>query len=171
QAEDGIRDFHVTGVQTCALPISEDDGRDRGDREPARGGCVMSVELGAWLHEAAERMDEACVRCGRCFEVCPVTPWSAAKGADPVATVGNVLDALVRDARLDEAAEGWIRSCNSCGICIDACPEKVNPRRMLTLSTTRLASQGTRTPELFKRMSRSIRLMLAMQVVPEEFRR
>src|SRR5690606_6761105 len=29
QAEDGIRDFHVTGVQTCALPIytvTEDDG-------------------------------------------------------------------------------------------------------------------------------------------------
>src|SRR5690606_9295822 len=24
QAEDGIRDFHVTGVQTCALPISND---------------------------------------------------------------------------------------------------------------------------------------------------
>src|SRR5690606_40003643 len=23
QAEDGIRDFHVTGVQTCALPISK----------------------------------------------------------------------------------------------------------------------------------------------------
>src|SRR5436309_12411789 len=23
QAEDGIRDFHVTGVQTCALPICE----------------------------------------------------------------------------------------------------------------------------------------------------
>src|SRR5690606_40301918 len=24
QAEDGIRDFHVTGVQTCALPIFQD---------------------------------------------------------------------------------------------------------------------------------------------------
>src|SRR5690606_40862700 len=24
QAEDGIRDFHVTGVQTCALPIYQD---------------------------------------------------------------------------------------------------------------------------------------------------
>src|SRR5690606_40928961 len=24
QAEDGIRDFHVTGVQTCALPIYEE---------------------------------------------------------------------------------------------------------------------------------------------------
>src|SRR5690606_40499793 len=27
QAEDGIRDFHVTGVQTCALPISETASR------------------------------------------------------------------------------------------------------------------------------------------------
>src|SRR5690606_40388507 len=31
QAEDGIRDFHVTGVQTCALPIlsvyEAEDGR------------------------------------------------------------------------------------------------------------------------------------------------
>src|SRR5690606_39760341 len=27
QAEDGIRDFHVTGVQTCALPIWIDAGR------------------------------------------------------------------------------------------------------------------------------------------------
>src|SRR5690606_41053413 len=25
QAEDGIRDFHVTGVQTCALPIWKED--------------------------------------------------------------------------------------------------------------------------------------------------
>src|SRR5256884_3961523 len=28
QAEDGIRDVAVTGVQTCALPISSRDGRD-----------------------------------------------------------------------------------------------------------------------------------------------
>src|SRR5690606_23658193 len=27
QAEDGIRDFHVTGVQTCALPIFDDFAR------------------------------------------------------------------------------------------------------------------------------------------------
>src|SRR6266511_2705122 len=32
QAEDGIRDFHVTGVQTCALPISIER---RLRREPA----------------------------------------------------------------------------------------------------------------------------------------
>src|SRR6266511_5952354 len=30
QAEDGIRDFHVTGVQTCALPISGGQGMNTG---------------------------------------------------------------------------------------------------------------------------------------------
>src|SRR5690606_35128921 len=29
QAEDGIRDFHVTGVQTCALPIDSSTNIDR----------------------------------------------------------------------------------------------------------------------------------------------
>src|SRR5690625_7601042 len=36
QAEDGIRDGHVTGVQTCALPISP--GARRGGH-PGRGGA------------------------------------------------------------------------------------------------------------------------------------
>src|SRR5690606_39980044 len=31
QAEDGIRDFHVTGVQTCALPILRDVDHAVGD--------------------------------------------------------------------------------------------------------------------------------------------
>src|ERR1035437_10468109 len=33
QAEDGIRDIGVTGVQTCALPISADQGLLRHQRE------------------------------------------------------------------------------------------------------------------------------------------
>src|SRR6266511_5733653 len=32
QAEDGIRAFHVTGVQTCALPISRDTAALHSDR-------------------------------------------------------------------------------------------------------------------------------------------
>src|SRR6266511_1405969 len=35
QAEDGIRDFHVTGVQTCALPILR--------RRPPRGSASIVV--------------------------------------------------------------------------------------------------------------------------------
>src|SRR2546430_3883793 len=36
QAEDGIRDLTVTGVQTCALPISQDPLLARPDGHPAR---------------------------------------------------------------------------------------------------------------------------------------
>src|SRR5690606_39818877 len=39
QAEDGIRDFHVTGVQTCALPISSAvEGRGGGPSRCPAGG-------------------------------------------------------------------------------------------------------------------------------------
>src|SRR5207302_6188745 len=57
QAEDGIRDFHVTGVQTCALPIfvNVDDER-RGEVVMVWGEphpyCVVvldnDVEVGGW---------------------------------------------------------------------------------------------------------------------------
>src|SRR5690606_41007642 len=40
QAEDGIRDFHVTGVQTCALPIS------------APESLSDLLDAGAWQHQA-----------------------------------------------------------------------------------------------------------------------
>src|SRR5690606_40090177 len=39
QAEDGIRDFHVTGVQTCALPILMEFSKRSSER---RGRSRMS---------------------------------------------------------------------------------------------------------------------------------
>src|SRR5690606_40092476 len=45
QAEDGIRDFHVTGVQTCALPISR-----------AGGGAWLAAGLEAGLLPGAGRI-------------------------------------------------------------------------------------------------------------------
>src|SRR5690606_39946231 len=44
---DGIRDFHVTGVQTCALPISRaEDGRhDRRHDENDTGNQQRAVAL------------------------------------------------------------------------------------------------------------------------------
>src|SRR5690606_40809750 len=40
QAEDGIRGFHVTGVQTCALPIYV--GRPARRDRPGRGGAPVT---------------------------------------------------------------------------------------------------------------------------------
>src|SRR5262249_56624814 len=65
QAEDGIRDWSVTGVQTCALPISRGPhglrgGEDRASRErralgaagrgahPQRSGAEAGGRQGGW---------------------------------------------------------------------------------------------------------------------------
>src|SRR5690606_39565638 len=49
QAEDGIRDFHVTGVQTCALPISEIS--DSFDEESIRKFYVLVNKKGIQLNK------------------------------------------------------------------------------------------------------------------------
>src|SRR3712207_8607114 len=41
QAEDGIRDIGVTGVQTCALPISADARRARGPGQADVEGSAL----------------------------------------------------------------------------------------------------------------------------------
>src|SRR2546426_9404501 len=51
QAEDGIRDYKVTGVQTCALPICE---RPLGDRGRAPRRPAVGEELRLALDEARE---------------------------------------------------------------------------------------------------------------------
>src|SRR5690348_18364876 len=50
QAEDGIRDGRVTGVQTCALPISYGDGTSYGaasPSEPYQNGADPLVRPGS----------------------------------------------------------------------------------------------------------------------------
>src|SRR5699024_11516574 len=67
QAEDGIRDRNVTGVQTCALPISNADGRrllsavQRARHPAADSGCAAQVRRGKcrkpaqWQRQAHRR--------------------------------------------------------------------------------------------------------------------
>src|SRR5688500_19160897 len=43
QAEDGIRDYKVTGVQTCALPILDGHTFHLTDPEPLRVGEVLNT--------------------------------------------------------------------------------------------------------------------------------
>src|SRR2546429_6159945 len=53
QAEDGIRDVAVTGVQTCALPISFSPAKATGRRRPA---AEPSLSLAATLRVPRERV-------------------------------------------------------------------------------------------------------------------
>src|SRR5438552_18469329 len=50
QAEDGIRDFHVTGVQTCALPILTE-----GIQGAAPGDANRRLALARGPHRAGRR--------------------------------------------------------------------------------------------------------------------
>src|SRR5690606_40313370 len=54
--EDGIRDFHVTGVQTCALPIlptwNRLPGRNSGWWDPVIAGSLLTAALGLHLPAA-----------------------------------------------------------------------------------------------------------------------
>src|SRR3712207_7066410 len=72
QAEDGIRDIGVTGVQTCALPISEDEPPYTADDEFLVGDALLVAPVtrpgiehrhvylprGCWFHYwTGERFD------------------------------------------------------------------------------------------------------------------
>src|SRR6266496_2398310 len=59
QAEDGIRDLYVTGVQTCALPISVDVGRDPRERASDPRSDAFATILGqAQIDELPDDPDE-----------------------------------------------------------------------------------------------------------------
>src|SRR2546430_11191631 len=62
QAEDGIRDLTVTGVQTCALPICrEERARDEaggGLPGAVHGGREVGLRRGAGEGQAGDRSEE-----------------------------------------------------------------------------------------------------------------
>src|SRR5690606_40858703 len=64
QAEDGIRDFHVTGVQTCALPIFEIlrcwQHRGKSPHHPTAPGRTASDDLRD--RPALRRREGSCLR-------------------------------------------------------------------------------------------------------------
>src|SRR5688500_20344563 len=58
QAEDGIRDYKVTGVQTCALPISAVAAQDRGRLAVVAVGNDDDLQVRRRVIERAERSEE-----------------------------------------------------------------------------------------------------------------
>src|SRR5690606_40274052 len=61
QAEDGIRDFHVTGVQTCALPISQRPpaAQDHGGGAETEDEQLPGGDVGESGGQAGDEVDAA----------------------------------------------------------------------------------------------------------------
>ena len=91
----------------------------------------------------AARILDACTQCGKCYEVCPMTRYSKAPVASGPSVVPGVLSVLRGGPGTPEAL-GWIAVCTRSGVCVPACPERVDPRMMMRLARmTALGGRGT----------------------------
>ena len=124
------------------------------------------------LAERAAGVLDACTRCGRCVEVCPMIEPAGLDAAQAPGIVSGVLDLLAGGAGAEDAAR-WANVCTGSGYCIPACAYGVNPRFMLGLARTasriRDGERAARreSAEIFSGMSRGVRILSRMQLPPD----
>lgn len=124
------------------------------------------------LAARAEDVVDACTRCGRCVEVCPMVEPAGLDAAQAPGIVAGVLDLLAGGAGTEDAAR-WANVCTGSGYCIPACAYGVNPRFMLGLARTASRTRGgdgaarREGAEIFSGMSRGVRVLSRMQLPPD----
>ncbi|MGN6750527.1 MAG: heterodisulfide reductase-related iron-sulfur binding cluster [Xanthobacteraceae bacterium] len=95
----------------------------------------------AALDARAQAMADACTRCGKCVEVCPVTGpggLTAEELQNTPEVIGGVID-IVRTGIGSAAARKWANACILSGECIKACDYGVNPRFLLHMARVKMA--------------------------------
>ncbi len=113
-----------------------------------------------------------CTLCGRCVEVCPIGPYTGADTTDPKSVVGGVID-LLRGGTGNASAKAWVDGCAGSGNCIKACPEHINPRRMVALAKNAKNARvgGGPFANFFKSMGETTRVLAGLQVDAEGMKR
>src|SRR5262249_15211897 len=101
----------------------------------ARGGMTDTFETA--LSARAAAMADACTRCGKCVEGCPVT-GPGGVDAEPRAVIAGVID-ILRTGDGPEASRKWASACVLTGECIKACDYGVNPRFLLGMARVAMA--------------------------------
>ena len=103
----------------------------------------------AALAARTQEMADACTRCGKCVEVCPMTGPARVDGA-PADVIAGVFD-IVQTGDGPAASKAWAQGCSLTGDCIEACPEGVNPRFLLAMARAALARHTVDARERRKR--------------------
>ncbi len=89
------------------------------------------------LNARVDEMADACTRCGKCVEVCPVTT-PAGVTASPEDVIVGIFD-ILRTGNGPAASRRWASTCMLSGDCIKACDYGVNPRFLLTAARLAMA--------------------------------
>src|SRR5438034_9746169 len=105
-----------------------------------RGRGHMSETFETALAARVTAMTDACTRCGKCVEVCPVTGPGGVV-AEPRAVIDGIID-IVRTGDGPEASRKWANACVLTGECIRACDYGVNPRFLLGMARVAMARRG-----------------------------
>src|SRR6516225_7248044 len=105
----------------------------------------MSDPFEQALAERVDTMLDACTRCGKCVEVCPVTGPGGVE-AQPRAVIDGVVD-ILRLGTGTPAARKWANACVLSGECIKACDYGVNPRFLLGMARLAMARRSEETAE------------------------
>lgn len=111
---------------------------------------MTDMTFEAALTARTEQMLDACTRCGKCVEVCPVTGAAGVSDASAEAVIAGVLD-IVRTGDGPDAAKAWAKGCALTGDCIEACDYGVNPRFLLAMARVAMTRQTTELHERRKR--------------------
>src|SRR5260370_14237518 len=82
-------------------------------------------------------MADACTRCGKCVEVCPVT-GPGGVDAEPPAVIAGIID-ILRTGDGPDASRKCAPACVLSGECLKARDHGVHPRFLLGLTSVSLA--------------------------------
>src|SRR5579863_7793521 len=125
------------------------------------------------LHARVDSMIDACTRCGKCVEACPVTTAAGLETAardNPVGVIGGVID-ILRGGEGSDAARHWAAGCIRSGDCIEACDYGVNPRFLLSMARAAMARAGNDAAVLrkkgvdgFRHVARDVNAMSKIQL-------
>jgi heterodisulfide reductase subunit D len=116
-----------------------------------------------------DEMLDACTRCGKCIEACPVkTP--AGVVADPESVIAGVID-ILRGGDGTADSRRWASTCMLTGDCIKACEEGVNPRFLLAMARLAMAKDRAEPRERrregvegFRKLNLDVTVQSRMQV-------
>ncbi len=81
-----------------------------------------------------------CIRCGACFNTCPV--YRRSGGHSYGATVGGPIGSIINAARDPQLHKSLPFASSLCGSCSDVCPVKIDIHQQLFISRRRLARLG-----------------------------